>query len=129
MHDSELTYQVVILYNSVMLGKKVYCGESVSSFSRHCWMLRVRSVVFSLSQTGLKSSWLTFFGLCTQLLFLALVTPIMHDFYNFDQSSLEYHHQFIGFLKVIFMCFYFRDLRDHVSISAFLHDFFSTCKF
>ncbi|CAM6016572.1 unnamed protein product [Sphagnum compactum] len=33
------------------------------------------------------------------LLFLALVTPIMHDFYNFDQSSLEYHHQFIGFLK------------------------------
>jgi hypothetical protein len=61
MHDSELTYQVVILQNSVMLGKKVYCGESVSSFSRHCWMLRVRSVVFSLSQTGLKSSWLTFF--------------------------------------------------------------------
>jgi hypothetical protein len=33
------------------------------------------------------------------LLFLALVTPVMHDFYNFDQSSLEYHHQFIGFLK------------------------------
>jgi hypothetical protein len=45
MHDSELTYQVVILQNSVMLGK-VYCGESVSSFSRHCWMLRVRSCGF-----------------------------------------------------------------------------------
>lgn len=37
---------------------------------------------------------------CVQLIFLAAVTPILHDFYNFDLSSPEYVHQFNQFLKV-----------------------------
>jgi uncharacterized membrane protein YphA (DoxX/SURF4 family) len=33
------------------------------------------------------------------LIFLAAVTPIVHDFYNYDLSSPEYIHQFNQFLK------------------------------
>ncbi|KAJ7534992.1 hypothetical protein O6H91_12G013600 [Diphasiastrum complanatum] len=33
------------------------------------------------------------------LLFLAAVTPIMHDFYNFELSSPEYSREFVHFLK------------------------------
>ncbi|KAH7285848.1 hypothetical protein KP509_33G048600 [Ceratopteris richardii] len=33
------------------------------------------------------------------LIFLASVTPIMHDFYNYDISSKEYTIEFINFLK------------------------------
>jgi len=36
-----------------------------------------------------------------QLIFLAAVTPIVHDFYNYDLASPEYVHQFNQFLKVI----------------------------
>ncbi len=35
-----------------------------------------------------------------QLIFLAAVTPIMHDFYNFDLASPDYLYQFNSFLKV-----------------------------
>jgi uncharacterized membrane protein YphA (DoxX/SURF4 family) len=34
------------------------------------------------------------------LIFLAAVTPIMHDFYNFDLASPDYLYQFNSFLKV-----------------------------
>lgn len=33
------------------------------------------------------------------LIFLAVVTPIMHDFYNYDIDSREYVTEFIQFLK------------------------------
>ncbi|KAH9575020.1 hypothetical protein CY35_01G090300 [Sphagnum magellanicum] len=33
------------------------------------------------------------------LIFLAAVTPIMHDFYNFDLASPDYLYQFNSFLK------------------------------
>ncbi|KAI5076047.1 hypothetical protein GOP47_0008112 [Adiantum capillus-veneris] len=33
------------------------------------------------------------------LIFLASVTPIMHDFYNYDLSSSDYSREFIQFLK------------------------------
>ncbi|KAJ7520862.1 hypothetical protein O6H91_19G026500 [Diphasiastrum complanatum] len=33
------------------------------------------------------------------LLFLAAVTPIMHDFYNFDAASPEYSREFVHFMK------------------------------
>lgn len=33
------------------------------------------------------------------LIFLASVTPIMHDFYNYDISTGDYLHQFNSFLK------------------------------
>ncbi|MCO5611474.1 hypothetical protein L7F22_065727 [Adiantum nelumboides] len=33
------------------------------------------------------------------LIFLASVTPIMHDFYNYDMSSSNYSREFIQFLK------------------------------
>lgn len=47
------------------------------------------------------------FWCCTwflQLIFLAAVTPIVHDFYNYDLASPEYVHQFNQFLKVIQSC-------------------------
>lgn len=34
-----------------------------------------------------------------QLLFIAAVTPIMHDFYNYDPSSPEFLQEFVQFLK------------------------------
>jgi uncharacterized membrane protein YphA (DoxX/SURF4 family) len=34
------------------------------------------------------------------LIFLAAVTPIIHDFYNYDLASPDYLHQFNSFLKV-----------------------------
>ncbi|KAH9324339.1 hypothetical protein KI387_004517, partial [Taxus chinensis] len=33
------------------------------------------------------------------LIFLASVTPIMHDFYNYDMTSPDYVSEFIQFLK------------------------------
>eukprot|EP00250_Pteridium_aquilinum_P011816 c20324_g1_i1 orf=410-877(-) len=33
------------------------------------------------------------------LIFLAVVTPIMHDFYNYDISSPDYAKEFLQFLK------------------------------
>eukprot|EP00475_Leptophrys_vorax_P043731 TRINITY_DN8512_c0_g1_i1.p2 TRINITY_DN8512_c0_g1~~TRINITY_DN8512_c0_g1_i1.p2 ORF type:complete len:169 (+),score=20.69 TRINITY_DN8512_c0_g1_i1:29-508(+) len=38
-------------------------------------------------------------GAYALLVFLAGVTPVMHDFYNQDPSSPEYIHEFIQFLK------------------------------
>lgn len=35
-----------------------------------------------------------------QLLFLAVITPIWHDFYNYKIASVEYSQEFIHFLKV-----------------------------
>jgi len=37
--------------------------------------------------------------LLVQLLFIAAVTPIMHDFYNYDPSSPEFLQEFVQFLK------------------------------
>eukprot|EP00897_Mesotaenium_endlicherianum_P006342 jgi/Mesen1/5736/ME000029S05044 len=39
------------------------------------------------------------FGAYFLLLFLAAVTPIMHDFYNYDPTSQEFTQEFIQFLK------------------------------
>lgn len=38
-------------------------------------------------------------ALLLQLLFIAAVTPIMHDFYNYDPSSPEFLQEFVQFLK------------------------------
>lgn len=37
------------------------------------------------------------------LIFLAAVTPVMHDFYNYDIATGDYLHQFNSFLKVCFL--------------------------
>lgn len=37
------------------------------------------------------------------LIFLASVTPIMHDFYNYDLASSDYAREFIQFLKNLSM--------------------------
>ncbi|CAM6100147.1 unnamed protein product [Calypogeia fissa] len=38
-------------------------------------------------------------GVYLLLIFLAAVTPIMHDFYNFDFGGADYVNQFMQFLK------------------------------
>lgn len=37
------------------------------------------------------------------MLFLLGTTPIMHDFYNFSPTSVEFQGEFIHFLKVMFL--------------------------
>eukprot|EP00249_Psilotum_nudum_P002970 c16272_g1_i1 orf=138-605(+) len=39
------------------------------------------------------------FGAYLLLIFLASVTPIMHDFYNYEISSPDYAREFVQFLK------------------------------
>jgi hypothetical protein len=39
-----------------------------------------------------------------QLLYLAFITPIVHDFYNYDMEKEEFAHIFGKFTQVIVVC-------------------------
>ncbi|KAJ7519796.1 hypothetical protein O6H91_20G055700 [Diphasiastrum complanatum] len=59
-------------------------------------------LVAAIALEGIGAILFTFgstLGAYILLLFLTAVTPIMHDFYNFDLSSPEYSNEFLLFLK------------------------------